>query len=209
MEQTENWTDKAINNIIDAIDKIQFGKIIILTGENGSGKSLIRKLLPYQLKDKNGGELVKVASTSMDRRTGLHSEMGGAGVFCRDTEWVATSENSFSFIRQIINSVKDRFVVIDEPEIGMSDSLKIALGNWLNKNLPELLDRNQAVMIITHSKELVKQITFTHDFINIQGLTEEEWMNETPKMLDIEEWSKKNTELFKALQKRLKNHAND
>lgn len=209
MEQTENWTDKSIDNIIDAIDKIQFGKIIILTGENGSGKSLIRKLLPYQLKDKNGGELVKVASTSMDRRTGLHSEMGGAGVFCRDTEWVATSENSFSFIRQIINSVKDRFVVIDEPEIGMSDTLKISVGHWLNKKLPDLLANNKAVMIITHSKDLIKQITCEYDFINIQGLTKEEWMNEVPKMIDIDEWSERNTELFKALQKRLKNHADD
>lgn len=209
MEEEKSWTDVAIDNIINTIDRIEFGRVIILTGENGSGKSLIRKLIPYQLKDKNGGELVKVASTSMDRRTGLHSGMGGAGVFCRDTEWVATSENSFGFIRGLINSTKDRFVVIDEPEIGMSDSLKISVGNWLNKNLPELLDRNKGVMIITHSKDLVRQITYYHDFINIQGLTEEEWLNQKPKMIDIEEWAEKNIELFKALQKRLKNHAND
>ena len=209
MEQTENWTDKAIENIIDAIDKIRFDRVTILTGENGSGKSLIRKLIPYQLKEKNGGELVKVASTSMDRRTGLHSEMGGAGVFCRDNEWVATSSNSLGFIKGLLNSTKDRFVVIDEPEIGMSDTLKISVGNWLNKNLPELLDRNKAVMIITHSKDLVKEITFDHDFINIQGLTEEEWMNEKPKLIDLDEWEERNDELFKALQKRLKNHARD
>lgn len=202
MEEVK-WTDQAIENILTAINKIEFGHIIILTGENGSGKSLIRKLIPLQLSDKNGGEIVKVASTSMDRRTGLHSELGGMGVFCRDTEWLATSDNSFEFIKQIINT-EDRFVIIDEPEIGMSDSLKISVGHWLNQRLPDLLSKNKAVMVITHSKELVNQIKCEHDFINIQGLTEEEWMNETPKMIDLDEWEKRNEELFVALRERLK-----
>lgn len=203
MEEEVKWTDQAIDNIINAMKKIEFGRIIILTGENGSGKSLIRKLIPLQLRDKNGGEIVKVASTSMDRRTGLHSELGGAGVFCRDTEWLATSDNSLEFIKQLINSVEDRFVVIDEPEIGMSDSLKMSVGHWLNQRLPDLLSKNKAVMVITHSKELVNQIKCEHDFINIQGLTEEEWMNETPKMIDLDEWEKRNEELFVALRDRM------
>lgn len=203
-ENNKNWTEQAIENIISAADKIEFGRIIILTGENGSGKSLLRKLIPHQLKHKNNDEVVKVASTSMDSRTGLHSGLGGGGVFLRDTEWIATSDNSFYFIKSLLNSVKDRFVVIDEPEIGMSESLRMSLGHWLNKRLPEVLENNLAVMVITHSKEIVREITAEHDFINIQGLTEEEWLDKKPEMIDLDAWEKRNDELFKALQSRLK-----
>lgn len=199
----KNWTDKAIDDIIDAIEKIQFGRVIILTGENGSGKSLIRKLIPYQLRNKNDGKIVEVASTSMDMRTGLHPEMGGMSSFVRDTSWTATSQNSFYFLKGLVSSTKDRFVVIDEPEIGMSDSLKLSLGVWLNDKLPELLANNKGVMIITHSKDLIRQIKHEHDFINIQGLSEDEWLNEKPSLIDIEEWNKQNTELFCALRDRL------
>ena len=200
----ENWTDIAIDNILSAIDQIQFGHVMVLTGENGSGKSLIRKLIPRQLAGLNGGETVKVASISMDTRTDLHAELGGAGAFLRDTPWLATSQNTFDLIKGIFNSVTDRFVVIDEPEIGMSDSLKMSLGHWLNQRLSDVLQKNKAILIITHSKELVRQLTCEHTFINIQGKTEDEWLNETPELIDLDEWEERNQQMYRALQERLK-----
>lgn len=203
-EEKEHWTDKAIDNILDAIDKIKFGRVIILTGDNGSGKSLIRKLIPRQLSDLNGGEDVKVATTSMDKRAGIDANIGGLSVFNRDCEWLATSNNSFSVLKGIVGNTKDRFVIIDEPEIGMSESLQMSVGRWLDDRLPEVIERNKCVMIITHSKRLVEQIRSDHDFINIQGLSEREWLDKEPEMINLEDWEKHNLEMYRALQKRLR-----
>lgn len=48
LEITEELLDKHIDNILDIIDEIQEGKITVLIGNNGVGKSLIRKQLNFK-----------------------------------------------------------------------------------------------------------------------------------------------------------------
>lgn len=198
------FAEQAFDNILDALESIKLNCITILTGDNGSGKSLIRKVLHQQLKKENNDELVKVASTSMDMRTGLHSELGGGGVFKRDMEWVSTSGNSIHFVQALLNSTKDRYIVIDEPEIGMGLSMQKSFGHWLNSRLPEVMENNFGVMVITHSKELVKELSTDHNFVNIQKKTESEWLAAEPELIDLDEWDKQSNALFKLLQTKLK-----
>ena len=57
-----------IDSIIDLVSEIPEGKISILVGSNGSGKSLIRKQLSGRF---------KTAQTSMEQRTSSNPEWGG------------------------------------------------------------------------------------------------------------------------------------
>ena len=176
----------------------------IITGSNGSGKSVIRKSIRGKIEKEIGEEEVTrigknrlIASLSMERRT---SNDGIMNIFNSDTPWTPTSENTFHFIRGLIDNSNDCYVVLDEPEIGMSEEMQLLLCSYFNDRLAGL--RSLGVLIITHSRTIVKNIL--HDqFINLDGMTEDQWINRIPQVpaYTIEEFEEASHQLFLAIQK--------
>ena len=208
MEKENNmykeWAQEAYENILDALDQIKTGHVTILTGDNGTGKSLIRKVLCSSLRNQENDDTIKIADISMEKRTGLHAGLGGGGVFLRDVEWVATSDNSLSFLYSLLNSAKDRYLVLDEPELGMSQDLQKSIGIYLSKRIPETMKENRGMLIITHSREFVRSLSVEHVFVNLQKKSEEEWLNESAKEIDLDDFRKKCDALFNLLRDHLK-----
>ena len=200
----KEWAQEAYENILDALDQIKTGHVTILTGDNGTGKSLIRKVLCSSLRNQENDDTIKIADISMEKRTGLHAGLGGGGVFLRDVEWVATSDNSLSFLYSLFNSAKDRYLVLDEPELGMSQDLQKSIGIYLSKRIPETMKENRGMLIITHSREFVRSLSVEHVFVNLQKKSEEEWLNESVKEIDLDDFRKKCDALFNLLRDHLK-----
>ena len=200
----KEWAQEAYENILDALDQIKTGHVTILTGDNGTGKSLIRKVLCSSLRNQEYDDTIKIADISMEKRTGLHAGLGDGGVFLRDVEWVATSDNSLSFLYSLLNSAKDRYLVIDEPELGMSQDLQKSIGIYLSKRIPETMKENRGMLIITHSREFVRSLSVEHVFVNLQKKSEEEWLNESAKEIDLDDFRKKCDALFNLLRDHLK-----
>lgn len=194
--------DNYIDHLIDVMDNIQLHKVTILTGSNGSGKSMIRKLLHQFLirKDELRGSQSQniIASISMDDRAGI--DPGRMMVFNRDCEWLPTSENTFHWVDDLLKT-QDRFLILDELEIGMGEELQAGLADFINQNLD--LANTLGVMIITHSRTMVKNLKHD-DFINLDGMSEEEWMNREVIPMTPDELQQKSSALYKAFQKRLK-----
>lgn len=200
----KEWAQEAYENILDALDQIKTGHVTILTGDNGTGKSLIRKVLCSSLRNQENDDTIKIADISMEKRTGLHAGLGGGGVFLRDVEWTATSDNSLSFLYSLLNSAKDRYLVLDEPELGMSQDLQKSIGIYLSKRIPETMKENRGMLIITHSREFVRSLSVEHVFVNLQKKSEEEWLNESAKEIDLDDFRKKCDALFNLLRDHLK-----
>ena len=200
----KEWAQEAYENILDALDQIKTGHVTILTGDNGTGKSLIRKVLCSSLRNQENDDTIKITDISMEKRTGLHAGLGGGGVFFRDVEWVATSDNSLSFLYSLLNSAKDRYLVLDEPELGMSQDLQKSIGIYLSKRIPETMKENRGMLIITHSREFVRSLSVEHVFVNLQKKSEEEWLNESAKEIDLDDFRKKCDALFNLLRDHLK-----
>lgn len=201
-EDFKDWAEDVIDNgIIPTLEALEPNKITILTGNNGTGKSLIRSLCWRSISDAVG-KRVKVADISMQRRTGLHSEMGGAGVFLRDHDTTATSMNTLGFLKSILKA-DDRYIVLDEPEIGMSLEMQRSVAEYLNKVLPDVMTKNHGVLIITHSTEIISHLN-ADVFLNIQGMSKEEWLNREIKPIDLDEFDAKHSALYSALNERLK-----
>ena len=200
----KEWAQETYENILDALDQIKTGHVTILTGDNGTGKSLIRKVLCSSLRNQENDDTIKIDDISMEKRTGLHAGLGGGGVFLRDVEWVATSDNRLSFLYSLLNSAKDRYLVLDEPELGMSQDLQKSIGIYLSKRIPETMKENRGMLIITHSREFVRSLSVEHVFVNLQKKSEEEWLNESAKEIDLDDFRKKCDALFNLLRDHLK-----
>ena len=196
-----------INRLLDVIDKIEVGKLTILTGSNGSGKSLIRKQLCFKLANKvpNGDYRTITADVSMQRRTESNSSLGAMGSFMHDDPWNPTSLSTFQFMETLFNTFnknegKKRYLIIDEPEIGMSKESQLGFINWFKAQLPSLLENTLGIMVITHSELIVEHLKEMAIFLNIdKDCTADEWINREIIPTDFEKLAEESHELYLAV----------
>lgn len=206
---SEEHLNAHVDLIVELCNEVPLHKVTILTGGNACGKSVIRKQLALIIPDKLDDEGIShgkstVASASMQLRTESKPEWGAFSSITHDSPWSATSDATLNMINQLFrNSSDPRYIIIDELEIGMSEELQIGFCNMLNKKLPEILEKNFGIMVITHSRHVVN--TLNHDnFMNIEGMTEDEWINREIVPIDPEDLEKWADELFKTIRDRSK-----
>ena len=206
---SEEHLNAHVDRIVELCNEVPLHKVTILTGGNACGKSVIRKQLALIIPDKLDDEGIShgkstVASASMQLRTESKPEWGAFSSITHDSPWSATSDATLNMINQLFrNSSDPRYIIIDELEIGMSEELQIGFCNMLNKKLPEILEKNFGIMVITHSRHVVN--TLNHEnFMNIEGMTEDEWINREIVPIDPEDLETWADELFKTIRDRSK-----
>lgn len=190
-----------IDRLIKIAESIELGKLTILTGSNGAGKSVIRKLLPTRIQEKLGKDSPErlVSSLSFMSRCSLNSMLGIN--FLRDSEWTSTGDNTVHLLKSIINH-EDRFIILDEVELGMGEELQLATANFINSIKDEVLKKSYGLLVITHSRIIAK--TLKEDaFFNVDGIkTKEEWINREIVPTDLDQFQKDCDELFIAIRDR-------
>lgn len=204
--------DKHIDNLLEALEKIEYGKVTILTGSNGAGKSFIRKQVAFHLADKEwNGKKIEfnkiVASTSMQQRTESRPEFGAFSGIMRDDPWVPTSMATYRKIKALLGQFKDetyqKYIVIDEPEIGMGEETIMGLVGYLSDTF-SILKRNpnfMGALIITHSRLVCRM---NHDaFVNMENMNESDWLNREIIPASLEQIDERSTEIFRAIQDRM------
>lgn len=196
-----NYTEH-VDKLIDIVRNIKPNYPTVVTGGNGLGKSFIRKCVSQGI-SKQLNKKVIAADISMERRTGSHPELGGMGAFLRDMDSNPTSYETFNFLNALIVQ-KNRYLVIDEPEIGMSKESQLTVAHILNNNINRIIEESYGLMIITHSELIVQNINFPFEFINLDGfLTVDEWVNRDIIPTDVEVLRKNSIAISKEIQKRL------
>lgn len=196
--------DKHIDHLLNIIEEIPLNKITILTGGNAKGKSLIRKQLMFHVQKKLNKDSYRnlISSISMQSRTESRPELGALSDIAHDLPWNSTSDFTIHSLKQLLKCTK-KFIVIDELEIGMSKEVQMGLCIYLNDILPDILKNNYGLLVITHSDVVVNNLN--HDkFINIEGLSEKDWVNREILPIDPEDLEKWADELFKAIRDRSK-----
>ena len=112
-----------------------------------------------------------------------------------------------TFIKGVFKTLDNdkRFIVLDEPEIGASKEVQKAFAKYINNFYEEIHDNNKCygLLVITHSDEIIKNLK-CDNFLNIQGLTKEEYLNREIKDIDLEEIEKFSLDLFCGIRDRNK-----
>lgn len=170
--------------ICNFLDNVKINKITVLTGDNASGKSLIRKLLWQSVCEQTNDDrkpAQAIVDMSMERRTGSYASLGALSGIFRDDSWVATSVASIRFIENITHyteekQINKRYLVFDEPEVGCGEEVQLGIANFINSKKEYFEKYTLGVLIITHSKHIVKNIE-CDEFFNLEGKTKEEWLN--------------------------------
>ena len=196
----KDW-NKHIDRLIEIAESIELGKLTILTGSNGAGKSVIRKILPTRIQEKLGKQSPEglVSSLSFMSRCSLNTVSGIN--FLRDSEWTSTGDNTVHLLKSIMKHDK-RFIVLDEVELGMGEELQLAIANYINSVKDEVLKKSYGLLVITHSRIIAK--TLKEDaFFNIDGIkTKKAWLNRKIVPTDLDQFQKDCDKLFVAIRDR-------
>lgn len=197
--------EKQIDTIRDCAKSIQIGKLTILTGKNGSGKSLLRKILASSIATTTGTDPAHtVAAVSMESRTNKKDSFSALNAMGIDDPDNPTSAESLYNIDSLVRNVSEerpRYLVIDEPEIGMGEEMVAALAIKLNNMFAELPSGCFGVLIITHNRYLVNSLN--GEFINLENMSRTEWLNREIVPTDLVEFEKDSNGLFQAINARL------
>lgn len=178
-------------------------KLCIVTGNNTSGKSLLRKVL-HVCCDDDKTEYIHLSQQG--RSTG---DIGALKSFVygneRDESTGYNSTNTIlGAIRTGIAREKPFVLMLDEPEIGCSEELAAALAIRLDRDM-DLMTHMVGMIIVTHSRQVAKHLLKrnpSHLRMSDDGMTLEQWINrETTPVESIEALMELGLERWRAIEK--------
>lgn len=208
--------EEHLNKIIDVVQSIKPHQLTILVGNNGTGKSLIRKQLNVRFAKEFNERRMFVREVSMQCRTENRSEYGALSSSLHDDPTAPTSLCTYDLLTSAFDHDFDQshpyYLCIDELELGLSQESLTGILNYVENHLPKWLDQTLGVMIITHSRSVTEVLLKHHpdaDFIwldyNKVSHNYEEYKNRTIYPMDfgwLREWSSR---LYETASRRAKN----
>lgn len=163
-------------------------RVVVLAGENATGKSLLTSMLASRAYHDHGVEPMIV---SMVARTsaGMQRAFTYGG-----EDYRATGEVSLSVSMKALNHLPTRLeeqgaglVILDEPDVGLSENYAHAFGVKLGQAINALPDKGAwSVVLVSHSRELVgglaDTLTQAPTFVHTnEPKTLEAWASERPR----------------------------
>ena len=131
-------------------------RLLLITGENASGKSLAFRLVA-QIAGDHG---VEALTLSIRERTGggtfEMARMRQGMIYGRE-ETSSTGAVSARVVQSGFNNLSNRgpaILGLDEPELGLSDGYAEALGEYIGRETAAIGGKACGVMVVTHSRRL-------------------------------------------------------
>lgn len=177
-------------------------RVLAVTGPNAGGKSLFRRVLA-QLCRLEG---IECMDPSMELR--VQSGFGRLMVFGSESD-ESTGANSaasvLAGIRTCRGRTKRHVIIFDEPDIGLSEGYAAGMGRTLQRFGRELPEHTVGMVIITHSRPLLRELGTDPHYIHIgdehgpNSLRKYLELVETP--MEIETLKDRSRDTYRAVQK--------
>jgi hypothetical protein len=133
-------------------------RVLLVTGENGGGKSFLCRYLEANSRDAEDRR-VEFMRVGMGRRT--ESGIPRAMMF-GDEDRESTGGISASVVEQGLRTCASRkaahILCLDEPDVGMSEDVRGALGRYLAKFARGMPVLTAGLVLVTHSREVVRPL---------------------------------------------------
>jgi hypothetical protein len=131
------------------------GRLLAVTGENASGKSLFGRIINGLCSRRK----IECMRLGMERR----SEGGFArAMMYGDESWESTGVISVKNIMGAFKTCKGRenehFLFLDEPDIGLSEAYQGGLGKFIAQFAADMPSLTLGFVIVTHSRHLLRPL---------------------------------------------------
>lgn len=132
--------------------------LIIIYGDNASGKSLIAQAFEVSLRKPKEATPIAVRNACMRNRTA--SGMERAFVYGDESDQ-STGQTSIAVVRKAINATDGKspgVVILDEPDVGLADRFQPTLARYIVDTLKSFEGSDRGMIVISHNKILIGDI---------------------------------------------------
>lgn len=138
-------------------------KLVVITGENATGKSIVRRLVQVAGKDSK----TEVIHLSQEGRSGSGNGIMRACVYGAE-DWESTGYISAHTVKGAIKTSRSRdhkhIIFWDEPDIGLSDNYAAGVGIQIREFVQNSPEKLFAAFVVSHSKPLIEQLLPANPF---------------------------------------------
>lgn len=209
VEIKDEVIESHIQKIIEIVKGIKKNRLTILVGQNGCGKSLIRKQLGVRFSNEfNDSNKTHTKAVSMQLRTEQRAEYGALSTVMHDSSYVPTSLTSFNLVQSMMKCTENKisdYLILDEIEIGMSEESILGMSKYMLENIDTWVNNSLGLLLITHSRVLVQELMSNYDcdFVYL-GYNEieydyDKWLTRNLTPTDFEYLSEWSDKLFKTV----------
>lgn len=151
----DEWPTRRLSDLIPLTFERCHPRLLVITGENASGKSVIRRILQELARDQ---KVEPIAISPELRQTG-----GLVTAFVYgDESTTASGDIAGGVIIGAINTSRKRtqphIIILDEPDMGMSDNLAAGAAQELIEFCQDPPEHLGFVAVITHRKAMLSEL---------------------------------------------------
>lgn len=174
-------------------------RFCLITGQNASGKSLVRKILHQMYSE----EKIEFINISMENRAGSGLEHL---LIYGSEEGDSSGFNSVKTFRKLVQTSKGRegrhVIFLDEPDLGLSDEYASGMGVKIVEFVKNLGENCLGIYLVTHNRFLVEQILcLSSHYLRIgDRMSLVEWLGRKVEVLDLDELEKRGKETWHKIQ---------
>lgn len=161
-------------------------KLLVITGQNASGKSLIAKIISARIaatrKTTKGSPEGVTYNIGMALRT-MGGGISGKTFVYGDESDQSTGSTSVRAVNGAISNTKRStnpvVVIFDEPEIGLSDEYALAMAEKIAAFEAELPPICDGLMVVTHNRAIVRRLLASDPHrLRLGTHTTSEWLDQ-------------------------------
>jgi predicted ATPase len=177
--------------------------VCIITGENASGKSLVRRAIQQACR----ASTIWMINASMEKRGGEPPEDGAVAkklLYGNELEESTGYCSARAFQKLLYTAAtadRDNVVFLDEPDIGLADEYSAGMGVELNRFIQRTPGNTKGVFVVSHSRYLLAHLETMQPFhlhLGPESISLHDWLRRKiePKKLEIliqkgkENWQK-------------------
>lgn len=152
-------------------------RFALVLGDNASGKSVLRRLV----RDVAVERKLTVLSASMEAR-GYISAVHEYGLEGSESTGMISARRVRKLLQQSSRAAGPHVLLLDEPDLGMSDGLAAGVGMLLAEHYADgKVPRCVGVLVTTHNRAMVREV-LRHVDPNVV------WFGPNPETFDVHEW---------------------
>ena len=187
-------------------------RVVVISGENAGGKSLFGTYLDQWLKKRGKADQDQIQSmlVGMALRTqaGMHRAFiwGEEG---RNSTGSLSARAVLGGLNTCRNNENRNALLLDEPDIGLSESVAQAMGVTLARFAADMPEKMVALVVITHSRPLVRELMDLNPHcvrVGPDHRPTREWLEHGPLPVgDLEDVTKTNLERMREVSRLFQN----
>lgn len=164
-----------LHHLLGLPPSIPTSTILLVTGDNASGKSLFRRVLATYYQKQ------QLETITLSQQARSQSGLPRAVIYGDEEDEATGAISANALSKSFHQRTKPYVLIFDEPEIGMGEEAQLGAAIFLQQHCSNLPQNCEGIVLFTHSRILISSLKHMTHFIWLHhpNHSVNDWLNRT------------------------------